>query len=141
MLISPSESSLEMDKPISSISKYSATLNALSSALAEAVGPSHPFFPELTANDGAPWHAPPFADIQKDYATEIRILSGIWVILSGKRRNQAAGVRLPSLKPPPNKRLPAGLSAPFVLFFRPPARLTVFSFLFFSFVGDGCFVL
>ena len=35
-------------------------------------------------------------------------------------------------------------SRPFVLFFRPPARLTVFfSFLFFSFlfVGDGCFVL
>lgn len=66
-----SEDTLRMGRPIASISKYSSTLNSLSGDLAALVGPQHPLYPELTANQGKPWHAEPFAQIQHDYADEV----------------------------------------------------------------------
>ena len=66
-----SEDTLQMQRPIASISKYSSTLNKLSGDLAELIGPQHPLHSELTANQGKPWHAEPFAQIQDDYANEV----------------------------------------------------------------------
>ena len=54
-----------------SISNYSAILNCLSSDLAAALGPSHPLYAELTANEKAPWHAEDFAQVQSEYAAEV----------------------------------------------------------------------
>ena len=66
-----SEDTLSLSKPVASISKYSNTLNSLSSELAEVVGPSHPIHDELTSNQGKPWHAEQFMTIQNSYSSEV----------------------------------------------------------------------
>ena len=66
-----SEFFLRYARSPASISKYSAILNRLSTDLAAALGPSHPLYAELTANEKAPWHAEDFKQVQREYAAEV----------------------------------------------------------------------
>jgi len=65
------EKFLQHDRPLMSVASYSKLLNGYTSQLATAVGSGHALYPELTHNNGKPWHASGFSAIQKQYAAEV----------------------------------------------------------------------